>query len=118
MSGEPLFQKHSLHGLTASNLAEAKGEVGRLSRDQLKKADLQTAVDRIVKNHTLDCPKLDAANKKGKRKDQEVQFDDFGEIRTRKVSLIEIAVPFTGEAQGFQIRPNQGTIHYGLRATI
>jgi len=118
MTDEPLFQKHSLHGLTTANLAEAKAEVNRLSRDQLKEADLQTALDRIVKNRTLECPKLDATNKTGKRTDKTIRFDDFGEIRTRTISMIEVTIPFSGEAQGFEIRPNQGTIHYGLRATI
>jgi hypothetical protein len=118
MTGQPLFQKHSLHSLTASNLAEAKAAVNRLSRDQLKKADLQSVLDQIVKNHMLECPKLDAAKKAGKRKDKTIKFDDFGETRTRTISVIEVTVPFTGEAQGFEIRPNQGTIHYGLRATI
>jgi hypothetical protein len=118
MSDEPLFNKHSLHRLTTSRLAKAKEEVTRLSRDQLKKEDLQAVLDRIVKNHTLECPKLDAAKKKGKRADKQIQIDDFGEIRTRSVPVIEVTVPFSGDAQCFEIAPNQGTIHYGLRAAI
>jgi hypothetical protein len=55
--------------LTSSNLAKAKAEVNRLPREQLRKPDLQAVLDRIVKDHTLKCPKLDPAKKTGKRKD-------------------------------------------------
>ncbi|OLO99190.1 hypothetical protein BVU76_27000 [Mycolicibacterium porcinum] len=112
-----LFSTGRLYDL-AGSLAEFLGKTGQATAQRLQSWDadellntpVDDAVEQLAELGSVDCPDLrvdDAYMLEPTEID--LQYRDWGEVRTRRVSRFVLVVPFDGDKDIFGLRPDQFT---------
>jgi hypothetical protein len=112
-----LFSKGSAYDL-ATSLAAFLGKTAQAvaqrlhnwNADELLNTPVDDVVEQLVDMGSVECPNLlldDAFMLEPTEVDQ--QYRDWGEVRTRRVTRFVLVVPFEGEKNVFELRPDQFT---------
>jgi hypothetical protein len=112
MSRERLFQL-SFHMAWENALKKAVSEVGKLPRDAVDKPDLAGRLKKIEADNSLEVARInrDGVNATTKTVQRE-GTDGWGEHRRITYDVLEIAIPFTGDAESFKLSPSRCAIIY------
>lgn len=83
--------------------------VKNLDRQTIFDPGLAGELDRIVSYHTLNVAELQPERIKGKRRGVEGFRDDYGESRKVTIQVMDITIPFQGDAISFHLSPSYCT---------
>ncbi|MGH3467470.1 MAG: hypothetical protein ACRDQF_07050, partial [Thermocrispum sp.] len=107
-----LFSKgHLSQGLTETARKMA-ADFENWHRDDVLKTPVDDVVDMLVDRGSVRCPALMRDQAWMPEPTEVVQeFRDFGEQYSRRITRLELVVPFDGEQVIFQLRANQSTLN-------
>jgi hypothetical protein len=82
-------------------------EVNNLGRQTILDPALAGLLDKIVSYHTLEVATLEPAAKRGSRRDTQRTINDYGEPKTITIPIMDVRIPFQGDAKSFGFAPTQ-----------
>jgi len=106
-----LFNEISIVGSRQEWIAEAVAKVEAIDRKQMMTPDLAGRLEHIAAKYALDPALVIHLEKiEGVRRDVKRQVNDFGEVRMATVSVVDVSIPFSGDAQWFRFQPSHCTL--------
>lgn len=100
----------SAHEYREQSMKNAIQATKALSKDELMSPTLAATLDSIARGGDLQVARLLPDQKHGKRRTEQRSRSDYGQTRTVEVTLIDVYIPFEGEAISFQLAPSTSTI--------
>jgi hypothetical protein len=85
-------------------------DVKKLDRHTLLDPGLAGVLDKIASHYSLDVATLEPNAISGSRRGVERAVDDFGMTRNVTIQVMDIRIPFRGEAQSFRFSPSYCSI--------
>ncbi|QOG21732.1 hypothetical protein [Bradyrhizobium sp. SEMIA] len=113
---EALFKK-SFYAVWQQMLEQATRDVQQLDRRLFNDAALGQHLQRIAKKHDVQIAQFEGEMTAKRRTEQKRRQDMWGDARTVEVTLLEVNIPFVGEAESLRIAPSTMTL-LNQRATI
>ena len=106
----PLFQG-SIYDFQKQRLAGAVAEVKALSASDLLDPSLAGKLDKIADQHfNVAVATLRPEERRGRHRDVPSQGTEFGRPVVRKVSYIDVTIPFNGDATSFSFAPSSSHV--------
>jgi hypothetical protein len=81
-------------------------EVHSLPKSQFNQPSLAGVLERIAAKYKLVVATLQPDKKQGTRREVDQPIDDYGRQITMRVTFVDVAIPFTGDAKSFELAPN------------
>ena len=94
---DPLFQ-NSLHGWWQNVLRAAANDVNNLDRKVFSDPALGGQLQKIAEKYSLDVARIDKEAVSADAREEEFQSNDYGRHFTGKRSLLDVKIPFSGDA--------------------
>jgi hypothetical protein len=108
MSRELFFA--SWHGTWTSVLQKAAADVEKLDRKAFSDPSLGGLLNKIAQKYSFDIAAINKEGIAASRRELERYHNDYGERRAVKYSVLEVTIPFSGEAESFKIMPSSSVI--------
>lgn len=105
MQNYQLFQE-SIFDFKDQKVREAIARVEALPETVLLNPDLPRQLDQIVEQFRFVVATLKPEERKGKRRIETRVVRDYGEVRNREITLIDVIIPFNGYPKSFNIAPS------------
>jgi hypothetical protein len=88
----------------------AVAAVRNLDRETISDPGLASILDKIVNYHTLQVAVFQPGLIKGKRRGVARVISEFGESRNVTIQVMDVTIPFQGDADSFRLSPSYCTI--------
>jgi hypothetical protein len=99
---ESLFQQISLHEVLEKRLKAVVIQVEKLPKDSFSQPNLDERLNEIVLSQLIAVPELGAPSGGERRHEERQANDGWGGTQTVKVGILDVTVPFTGDAIVFK----------------
>lgn len=114
---ERLFEG-SLNLFKQEKLRDAAAKANALSDSQLLNPSLAGRLDAIAGEFRFVVAKLRPEERRGKRRTETKEVNDYGQRQTVQMTVIDVAIPFDGYPKSLTIAPSRSHIIQTLVSTI
>lgn len=106
---ESLFQQISLHNVLENRQHAVVIQVEKLPKDTLSQPNLDERLKEIVSSQMIAVPELGAPSGAVRRYEERQVNDGWGGAQTIRVAILDVTIPFTGDALVFRFCPSHST---------